>query len=311
MSSQDGLDPKDLDDLIGRLSRRKQASPSTQIPFQDVKDILQDEGLLESLLKEHVSSRNQALEAIAQKNRQQRSWLVRGFTALSVAVAGLSGYGGYAIANKLAANNATDPSLSAQNPAIATKVSDLETQIATKDREIAELKSKVGAAPTNPSSATSPSVTASPATNANPSTATAPATATATGNSVPLDFGSATFQSCDRVIKAVKCSASIVSKVDRNVSVGSCGSDTKTRIFDPQGVEHKANIVEFGKDIQTSGCTAKTALIKDIPAKVTLTFNNVALETKNIKALEIDISTTSDRGETELHSAQYRDIAIR
>jgi uncharacterized protein (DUF433 family) len=53
MNNQDGLDHKDIDDLIARLSLRKQEAPSTQIPFQYVKDILQQEGLLESLLKEH------------------------------------------------------------------------------------------------------------------------------------------------------------------------------------------------------------------------------------------------------------------
>jgi uncharacterized protein (DUF433 family) len=53
MSNQDGLDHKDFDDLIARLSLRKQEAPSTQIPLQYVKDILQQKSLLESLLKEH------------------------------------------------------------------------------------------------------------------------------------------------------------------------------------------------------------------------------------------------------------------
>jgi hypothetical protein len=55
MSNQDGLTQQDFDDLIRRLSQRKQENPRDRIPFQDVKDILQDEGLLESLLKEHVN----------------------------------------------------------------------------------------------------------------------------------------------------------------------------------------------------------------------------------------------------------------
>jgi uncharacterized protein (DUF433 family) len=53
MSNQDGLDHKDFDDLIACLSLRKQEAPGTQIPFQYVKDILQQEGLLESLPKDH------------------------------------------------------------------------------------------------------------------------------------------------------------------------------------------------------------------------------------------------------------------
>jgi cell division protein FtsB len=323
MSNQNGLDPKDLDDLIGRLSRRKQESPSDQIPFQDVKDILQDEGLLESLLKEHISSRNQALDALVQKNQRQRAWLVRGFTFLSALIAGGAGFGGYSIANKLAANSANDASLSAQNTfgkqntVLETKVSELETQIATKDREIADLKSKVGTAATSPSIATAPAAVGSPTTNdnvANPpavSSSALPATIAAAGGSVPFDAGSATLQGCERVGKVVKCSVNLVSKVDRNVSVGSCNSDTKTRIFDPQGVEHKANIVEFGKDIHPNGCTVQTGMIKDIPAKVTLTFNNVAPGTKSVKALEISIATPGERDETEWQSAQFRDVAIR
>jgi hypothetical protein len=199
MNSQDGLDPKDLDDLIGRLSRRKQESPSAQIPFQDVKDILQDEGLLESLLKEHVSSRSPAL----------------------------------------------------------------------------------------------------------------PVASTANGGSVTFDLGTATLQGCDRVGKAVKCSVNLVSKVDRNVTVDKCSNNSKTRIFDPQGVEHNANVIEFGKDVNPYACTLQAAMIKDVPAKVTLIFNNLAPETKSVKALEISIATPGDRGDTEWQSAQFRDIAIK
>jgi ATP-dependent Clp protease ATP-binding subunit ClpA len=115
VSNQEGLDPKDFDDLIARLSRRKQETPTAQIPFQDVKDILQQEGLLESLLKEHVSSQNQAVEAVEQKNKKQRSLLTKGFTALSVALAGLSGFGGYSIGSKFAAENASQSSVTTQN----------------------------------------------------------------------------------------------------------------------------------------------------------------------------------------------------
>jgi hypothetical protein len=39
MSDQDGLTQQDFEDLIRRLSQRKQESPKDRIPFQDVKDI--------------------------------------------------------------------------------------------------------------------------------------------------------------------------------------------------------------------------------------------------------------------------------
>lgn len=301
MSNQDGLDPKDFDDLIARLSRRKQESPSAQIPFQDVKDILQDEGLLESLLKEHVSSRNQAVEAVEQKNKKQRSWLTKGFTALSVALAGLSGFGGYSIGSKFTADNASQSSVTAQNSfseknkVLETKVDDLEGQIKAKDEQIKDLISKIGTASPSPSAVAAPS----PAAASNAASA-----------NTEFDSNSVILQGCNRSSKAVKCSVNIVSKIDQSIQVGSCSSDTRTRFFDPQGIEHKANMVEFGNRFDRSGCTVETALIKDVPAKATLTFNDVALETKSMKALEISIGIKSEKG-IEWQYPQYREVAIK
>jgi hypothetical protein len=303
MSNQDGLDPKDFDDLIARLSRRKQETPSAQIPFQDVKDILQQEGLLESLLKEHVSSRHQAVEAIEQKNKKQRSLLTKGFAALSVALAGLSAFSGYAIGNKFATNNSSQSSLAAQNAfseknkALETKVGDLEGQMKAKDEQIKDLISKVGTA--SPSVVVSP--TSSPATSAASNVSTA---------NTEFDSSSVILQGCNRSGKTVKCSVNIVSKIDQSIRVGSCSSDTRTRFFDPQGIEHKANMVEFGNRFDRGGCTVETSLIKDVPAKATLTFNDIALETKSMKALEISIGIKSEKG-IEWQYPQYREVAIK
>jgi hypothetical protein len=305
MSNQDGLDPKDFDDLIARLSRRKQETPSAQIPFQDVKDILQQEGLLESLLKEHVSSRNQAVEAVEQKNKKQRSLLTKGFAALSVALAGLSGFGGYSIGSKFAADNASQSSSTAQNAfgeknkALETKVGDLEGQVKAKDEQIKDLISKIGTASPSPSAVLSPS--SSPAASVASNAVTA---------NTEFDSSSVILQGCNRSGKAVKCSVNIVSKVDQSIRVGSCSSDTRTRFFDPQGIEHKANMVEFGNRFDRSGCTVETALIKDVPAKATLTFNDIALETKSMKALEISIGIKSEKG-VEWQYPQYREVVIK
>jgi hypothetical protein len=305
MSNQDGLDPKDFDDLIARLSRRKQETPSAQIPFQDVKDILQQEGLLESLLKEHVSSRNQAVEAVEQKNKKQRSLLTKGFTALTVAFAGLSGFGGYVIGNKFAVDNTNQSTLAAQNAfgekskVLETKVGDLEGQIKAKDEQIKDLIGKVDMASPSPSALTSPS-----------SSPTASAASNATTANTEFDSSSVILQGCNRSGKAVKCSLNIVSKVDQSIRVGSCTSDTRTRFFDLQGIEHKANLVEFGNKFDRSGCTVETALIKDVPAKATLTFNDVTLETKSMKALEISIGIKSEKG-IEWQYPQYREVAIK
>jgi hypothetical protein len=305
VSNQDGLDPKEFDDLIVRLSRRKQETPSAQIPFQDVKDILQQEGLLESLLKEHVSSRNQAVEAVEQKNKKQRSLLTKGFTALSVALAGLSGFGGYSIGSKFAADNASQSSVASQsafsekNKVLETKVSDLEGQMKAKDEQIKDLISKIGTASPSPSAVASPS-----------SSPVASAASNAASANTEFDSSSVILQGCARSGKAVKCSVNIVSKVDQSIQVGSCYSDTRTRFFDPQGVAHKANMLEFGNRFDRSGCTIETALIKDVPAKATLTFNDVALETKSIKALEISIGIKSEKG-IEWQYPQYREVAIK
>jgi hypothetical protein len=305
MSNQDGLDPKDFDDLIARLSRRKQETPSAQIPFRDVKDILQQEGLLESLLKEHVSSRNQAVEAVEQKNKKQRSLLTKGFAALSVALAGLSGFGGYSIGSKFAADNASQSSLTAQNAfgeknkALETKVGDLEGQVKAKDEQIKDLISKIGTASPSPSAVLSPS--SSPAASVASNAVTA---------NTEFDSSSVILQGCNRSGKAVKCSVNIVSKIDQSISVGSCIRDTRTRFFDPQGIEHKANVVEFGNKFDRYGCTVETALIKDVPAKATLTFNDIALETKSMKALEISIGIKSEKG-VEWQYPQYREVVIK
>jgi hypothetical protein len=305
MSNQDGLDPKDFDDLIARLSRRKQETPSAQIPFQDVKDILQQEGLLESLLKEHVSSRHQAVEAVEQKNKKQRSLLTKSFTALSVTLAGLSGFGGYSIGNKFAADNASQTSVTAQNAfseknkVLETKVGDLEGQVKAKEEQIKDLISKVGTASPSPSAVASPS--SSPVASMASNVATA---------NTDFDSSSVILQGCNRSGKAVKCSVNIVSKIDQSIRVGSCSSDTRTRFFDPQGIEHKANMVEFGNRFDRYGCTVETSLIKDVPAKATLTFNDIALETKSMKALEISIGIKSEKG-IEWQYPQYREVAIK
>lgn len=306
MSDHEGLEPKEFEDLIARLSRRKQESPSAQIPFQDVKDILQGEGLLEALLKEHVIDRNQVVQASEQKYKKQRSLLVGGFTAFSALLAGFTGFGGYSIGSKLATESAGQNSLIAQtaygekNKVLETKVGDLEGQVKAKDDQIKELISKVGTA------SSSSSTVASPVASSN--SASPPSTTAATDTE--FDSGSVILQGCNRSGKAVKCSLSITSKVDQEVGVGNCYSDSKTRFFDPQGGEHKAAVVEFGKRFNNSGCTVETALIKDVPAKAILTFNDISLETKAVKALEISISTKSEKG-TEWRFPQYRDVPIK
>jgi hypothetical protein len=128
MSNGDGLDPKDLDDLIARLSHCQKAAPGARIPVRDVKEILQQAGLLESLLQEPPSVIEGAAETIEPQSRRRKSPFAKRFFALAAAVLGLSGIVGYNFAN----HTISDDQLTAlrkytsnekSNPG-ATKVSD-------------------------------------------------------------------------------------------------------------------------------------------------------------------------------------------
>ncbi len=317
MSNQDGLNPKEFEDLIKRLSQRKQENPSEQIPFQDVKDILQDEGLLESLLKEHVSSRNQDLEKSEQRRKKQFSSLLKGFGVLSILLSGLSAWGGYSLSNKLISDSANQSltaaqsALTSKNKELETKVGSLEEQLKTKEEQLKDLIGKVGTASsvaTNPAAAIASNPGGSPSPLASKNVTDA-------NSSVDLGTMSVSLQGCERSTKSanvVKCSINLASKVDQIAEVGSeCYSNTpRTRVFDPQGVTYKANIVEFGSNINNAGCAVKASLIKDVPAKVMLTFNDIPAEVKNFKALEASILAKGEK-EMEWQYPQYRDITIK
>lgn len=319
MSNQDGLNPKEFEDLIRRLSQRKQENPSEQIPFQDVKDILQDEGLLESLLQEHVSSRNQDLEKSEQRRKKHFSSLLKGFGFLSILLSGLSAWGGYTLSNKLMSDSANQSSATAQNTLtsknqeLETKVGGLEEQLKAKEEQLKDLIGKVGTANSIPTSPLAAALNPSGSPAVKPSL---PASSNSTSSTSALDLGtmSVSLQGCDRSTKSVnvvKCSVNLVSKVDQTVEVGNeTYREPRTRVFDPQGVAYKAGIVEFGNSIDNSGFKVKTALIKDVPAKATLTFNDVPAEVKNFKALEVSVLAKGEK-EMEWQFPQYRDITIK
>jgi hypothetical protein len=208
MSDQDGLTQQDFDDLIRRLSQRKQESPRDRIPFQDVKDILQDEGLLESLLKEHVNGSNHSLKESEQRHRKQKSLLTKSFAAISVVLVGVSAWGGYMMGHQMTVDSMGKLSLSTQEK--------LNGQI----------------------------------------------------------------------------------------------QSLETRFFDLQGSEYRANFTQLGSRIDNSGCTVETSLIKEVPVKAFLVFNDIPLDVKKIKALEVSVSVKSENN-TQWMNPQYREITVR
>jgi hypothetical protein len=105
MSNCDGLDPKDLDDLISQLSRCQKAAPGDRIPARDIQEILQQAGLFESLLEERPSSIEGAAETIEPQSRRRKSPFAKRFFALAAAI-GLSGIVGYNIGADYATRNA-------------------------------------------------------------------------------------------------------------------------------------------------------------------------------------------------------------
>jgi hypothetical protein len=96
MSNCDGLDPKNLDDLIAQLSHCQKAAPGDRIPVRDVKEILQQAGLLESLLQERPSAIEGAAETIEPQSHRRKSPFAKRFFALAAAI-GFSGMVGYNI----------------------------------------------------------------------------------------------------------------------------------------------------------------------------------------------------------------------
>jgi hypothetical protein len=149
MSNQDGLDPKELGDLIARLSQRKQESPSDTIPFKDIQEILQTEGLIEPFVQESLTAQHQQLVASKQHNKRQRSWMLKGFTVTTIALAGAAAWGGYSIGTQWTIDGANQAVQSAQNTLseknknLETKVGELESQIKIKDEQIKDLISKI------------------------------------------------------------------------------------------------------------------------------------------------------------------------
>jgi hypothetical protein len=106
MSNCDGLDPKDLDDLIAQLSRCQKAAPGDRIPVRDVQEILQQVGLLKSLLEERPSSIEGASEIIEPQSSRRKSPFKKRFFALALAAIGLSGIVGHNIGADYATRNA-------------------------------------------------------------------------------------------------------------------------------------------------------------------------------------------------------------
>jgi hypothetical protein len=166
MSNQDGLDPKELGDLIARLSQRKQESPSDTIPFKDIQEILQTEGLIEPFVQESLTAQHQQLVASKQRNKRQRSWMLKGFTVTTIALAGAAAWGGYSIGAQWTIDGANQAAQSAQNSLseknknLETKVGELESQIKVKDEQIKDLINKIGTG--SPIVSPSPSVSSSP-----------------------------------------------------------------------------------------------------------------------------------------------------
>jgi cell division protein FtsB len=308
MSDQDGLSKQSLDDLIRQLSKRKEESPKERISFQDVKDILQDQGLLESLLKEHVSSSSQSQKEIEQRHQRQRSLLTKGFAAASVVFVGLSAWGGYTVGSQMTVDSlgksslSTQEKLNSQIQSLETKISSLEkqsqeyeNQVKEKDGQIQNLVSKLS----NGSNNNSKSTTEGDVPNSAEKTNT------------DFDSVSISLQECKRSGKSVICSLNITSKVDQVVGFGYCGSGTKTRFFDLKGIEYRASFTQLASQADNSGCTVETSLLEEVPAKALLVFNDIPLDVKKMKAMEISVSVKSSENNAQWITPQYRDIIVR
>jgi hypothetical protein len=259
MSDGDGLDPKNLDDLIAQLSRCQKAAHGDRIPARDVKEILQQAGLLESLLQEHPGSEGTS-EVIEPQSSRRKSPFKKRFFALAIAAIGFSGIVGY--------NIGADHAISNANSTDVRKYTSNE-------------KSSIGA--------------------------TKIGDAVGSTRAYMPDF-MLVYQGCGRLGASVKCSVEVSPRIEYGYRIGGCDTDKyshSSKLFDSKGGVYNAALVDFGGD---SDCLSKR-LLRGIPVKATLTFENVDPAIKIIQSLNIWIATSSEAG-TKWHNPQFREVAI-
>jgi hypothetical protein len=251
MSNGDGLDPKDLYDLIARLSHCQKAAPGDRIPARDVKEMLQQAGLLEFLLQERPSLIAGAAETIEPQSHLLKSPFAKRFFALAAAI-GFSAIVGYNFGANHAITyaNLTDAQKNAFNEKSTTR--------STKAGDIVEVGSTGAYLPyfsliyqgcKRSGMTVKCSVKVVDKVNGHYI-----ASACTTDNSYP-----------DRLF------------------------DSKGGVYKADTIQFSGEPVNSQRS-GDSKCS-QTHLPKDVPVKATLTFKNVDPEIKIIKAFEITITT--------------------
>jgi uncharacterized membrane-anchored protein YhcB (DUF1043 family) len=140
MTAPEGLTKQELDDLIQRLTQRQQESVNTLIPTRVVKDILQEQGLLDELLQENLGSSSKKLQPDAGNRRRSLSIAVWSIAALTVT--GLATWGGYQLGHKVAKEKLENSSLlSEQN--LNNKIESLEAEIANFKKQEREYQQQI------------------------------------------------------------------------------------------------------------------------------------------------------------------------
>ena len=122
---------------------------------------------------------------------------------------------------------------------------------------------------------------------------TLPQTVKAQDSNVEQENFTVSLKSCDRSGKIIKCNLLLTSKKNFNIAVYS-GS----RIFDRFGNEYNPAWVQVGNTRNNGGVNKR--LLKGIPTKLILTFNEIPPEVKEIAVLEISPIDT-----------QFRDIILK
>ncbi len=110
--------------------------------------------------------------------------------------------------------------------------------------------------------------------------------------SFDLESGTLSLVGCQKSGRFVKCMFNLTTKSDQNMTIGYCGSNSRTRtIF--EGKQYLATSINFGGVLSNSGCGVPNTIIQGVPLEAELTFDGLPPNANILSALEVSIQSQS------------------
>ncbi len=123
--------------------------------------------------------------------------------------------------------------------------------------------------------------------------------------SFDLESGTLSLVGCQKSGRFVKCTFNLADKSDQNITIGYCGSDSRTRIIF-EGKQYLATSINFGGKLSNGGCGVTNTIIQGVPLEAELLFDGLPSTANRLSALEISIQS---RNGWEV--AQYKEVSIK